>query len=80
MANRRLFENYEDLPEKFDHVIKFLPEIPDGPHSEEQHEEIGLWNNKLQEFNEKEKTMPAVTRIGDADVAHCSGMTRAAGS
>ena len=24
--------------------------------------------------------MPAVTRIGDADVAHCSGMTRAAGS
>ena len=24
--------------------------------------------------------MPAVTRIGDADVAHCSGMSRAAGS
>lgn len=24
--------------------------------------------------------MPAVTRIGDADVAHCSGMTRATGS
>lgn len=24
--------------------------------------------------------MPAVTRIGDADSAHCSGMTRAAGS
>ena len=24
--------------------------------------------------------MPAVTRIGDAEVAHCSGMTRAAGS
>ena len=24
--------------------------------------------------------MPSVTRIGDADVAHCSGMTRAAGS
>jgi uncharacterized Zn-binding protein involved in type VI secretion len=24
--------------------------------------------------------VPAVTRIGDADVAHCSGMTRAAGS
>lgn len=26
------------------------------------------------------KIMPAVTRIGDADVAHCSGMTRAEGS
>ena len=24
--------------------------------------------------------MPAVTRIGDADVAHCSGMVRAQGS
>jgi uncharacterized Zn-binding protein involved in type VI secretion len=24
--------------------------------------------------------MPAVTRIGDADVVHCSGMTRAQGS
>lgn len=24
--------------------------------------------------------MPAVTRIGDADVPHCSGMTRAEGS
>ena len=24
--------------------------------------------------------MPAVTRIGDADVPHCSGMTRAVGS
>ena len=24
--------------------------------------------------------MPAVTRIGDADVAHCSGMSRAEGS
>lgn len=24
--------------------------------------------------------MPAVTRIGDADITHCSGMTRAVGS
>jgi len=24
--------------------------------------------------------VPAVTRVGDADVAHCSGMTRAVGS
>lgn len=24
--------------------------------------------------------MPAVTRIGDADIAHCSGMVRATGS
>ena len=24
--------------------------------------------------------MPAVTRVGDADISHCSGMTRAEGS
>ena len=24
--------------------------------------------------------MPSITRIGDADIAHCSGMTRAVGS
>jgi hypothetical protein len=24
--------------------------------------------------------MPAITRVGDADVSHCSGMTRAVGS
>jgi uncharacterized Zn-binding protein involved in type VI secretion len=30
--------------------------------------------------NHINRDMPAVTRIGDADVAHCSGMVRAAGS
>ena len=34
------------------------------------------FNSKLQELMKREKHMPAVTRIGDADVAHCSGMTR----
>lgn len=29
---------------------------------------------------EGNKVMPAATRVGDADVAHCSGMTRAQGS
>ena len=28
----------------------------------------------------RDEIMPAVTRIGDADVTHCSGMTRAVGS
>ena len=26
------------------------------------------------------RKMPAVTRVGDADAAHCSGMSRAQGS
>jgi hypothetical protein len=35
-----IFTRYEDIPEEFENVIKFLPEVPDAPHTEEQHEEI----------------------------------------
>lgn len=40
--------NFEDIPLDLDHVIKFVPDIPDGPHTPEQHEEIDSWNEKLQ--------------------------------
>ena len=49
------FTRYEDIPEEFDNVIKFLPEVPDAPHTEEQHEEIESWNSKLQKLMEKER-------------------------
>jgi len=47
--------NWEDIPEDFDHVIKFLPSIPPEPHTEDQHEEIGLWNARLQQLMEIER-------------------------
>jgi hypothetical protein len=49
------YTKYEDIPESFDHVIKFLPEIPEGPHTPEQHEEIDQWNDKLQELMKRER-------------------------
>lgn len=49
------YHKYEDIPENFDNVIKFLPEIPDGPHTHEQHEEIDAWNDKLKELMKREK-------------------------
>ena len=49
------YTNYNDIPDDFDHVIKFLPEIPEGPHTEEQHEEIEKWNDKLQILIQKER-------------------------
>lgn len=49
------YNKYEDIPEDFDHIIKFLPDIPDGPHTDEQHEEIDSWNEKLQELLKKER-------------------------
>jgi hypothetical protein len=51
----KTYDNYEDIPDDFENVIKFLPEIPDGPHTHEQHEEIELWNKRFQQLMEKER-------------------------
>jgi hypothetical protein len=48
------YTQYEDIPDDFDHVIQFIPEIPDGPHTHDQHEEISEWHNKLQLLIQKE--------------------------
>jgi len=48
------YTEYEAIPRDFDHVIKFMPEIPEPPHTEEQHEEIETWNEKLQALMEIE--------------------------
>ena len=50
----KTYTRYEDIPEFFDNVIRFKPEIPDAPHTEEQHEEIEGWNKKLQKLMERE--------------------------
>ena len=56
MVNGELvtYNRYEDIPDHFDHVIEFVPEIPNGPHTEEQHEEIEKWNHRLQNLIQKE--------------------------
>jgi hypothetical protein len=51
----KTYINYEDIPDEFDNVIKFIPEIPDGPHSHNEHDEIEKWNEKLQLLMEKER-------------------------
>jgi hypothetical protein len=53
-GNLVTYENYESIPYNFDHLIEFVPEIPDGPHSSEQHEEIEKWNHRLQELIARE--------------------------
>ena len=54
------FDKYEDIPDEFEHVIKFIHDLPepegeDGNHAEEQHEELAKWNDRLQELMEKER-------------------------
>jgi hypothetical protein len=41
------YDRYEDIPDDFDHVIEFLPEIPPEPHTQEQHEEIDSWHDRF---------------------------------
>ena len=50
-----IFDKYEDIPEDFEHVIRFIPDIPPEPHTEDEHAEIALWNIRLQELMEKER-------------------------
>ena len=48
------YTNYEDIPDDFDHVIEFMPDIADGPHTDEEHDELAKWNDRLQELMRKE--------------------------
>ena len=49
------YDRYEDIPDDFDHVIVFLPEIPPGPHTDRQHEEIDSWHDKFLKLMEIER-------------------------
>ncbi len=49
------YTQYDEIPNEFDHVIEFAPEVPPEPHTEEQHEEIEQWNTKLQELMKRER-------------------------
>ena len=51
----KTYTRYEDIPDDFDNVIKFAPEISEGPHTHDEHDEISLWNEKLQQLMEKER-------------------------
>ena len=50
----QVFSKYDDIPETFENVIRFEPEVPPEPHTEEQHHEIEQWNDKLQQLLKRE--------------------------
>jgi hypothetical protein len=51
----KFFDDSDKIPEKFQHVIKFLPNVPPPPHNKEQHIEIESHAKKLQELLEIER-------------------------
>lgn len=48
------YSNFEDIPESYDNLIRFEPEIPEGPHTEEQHEEISSWEERFKQLMSRE--------------------------
>jgi hypothetical protein len=50
----KTYNNFDDIPKKIDNVIKFLPEIPEPPHTHDQHEEMSVWNDRLKELLKRE--------------------------
>lgn len=49
------YENYEDIPLEFDHLILFEPDFPPGPHTQEEHDYIETFGGMLSELMSREK-------------------------
>ena len=44
------YTNFDDIPDKVYRVLKFIPEYPPSPHSEEDHKLIESFDSKLHEL------------------------------
>ena len=42
-----IFNTYEEIPAFFDNLIEFNPDIPEEPHTEEEHQELDTLNDML---------------------------------
>lgn len=49
------FNDFDNIPLEFDHVIAFEPEEIPPPHTPEQHQQMESYNNKLQELMTRER-------------------------
>lgn len=49
------FNRYEEIPDQFDHVIAFIPEVPPPPHSDQDHNDIESWAGKFERLLEIER-------------------------
>lgn len=55
------FERYEDIPDQFEHVIEFCPEVAPGPHTAAQHAEIAAWVARFERLMEIEHACSSQT-------------------
>ncbi len=49
------YDRCGDLPDEFDHLIKFEPTIPPTPHSVNDHIAMSKWSEYLQELCSRQR-------------------------
>jgi len=49
------YTRWEDVPEEFDHIIKFHFEIPPPPHTQEDRDKIDMWLKRFDYLGKKEQ-------------------------
>lgn len=79
-GNSVTYTKFNDIPDSIDYVESYNPNYPPAPHSINEHESIARLGEDFESLIDRASGSPPATRIGDADVAHCSGMVRAQGS
>ena len=48
------YTDFNDIPDKVYRILKFIPDYPPSPHSEEDHKLIETFDNKLHELLRRE--------------------------
>jgi hypothetical protein len=51
----RTYYDYDNIPDEFDNVIRFEPQIPEGPHTDEEHEWIESLPQYMAELMKREQ-------------------------
>jgi len=49
------FSDWDHIPMEFDNMICFRPDWPEPPHTEEEHEIMATYNDKLVELMKRER-------------------------
>ncbi len=49
------YHKISEIPEKFDHLIKFIPNIPPSPHSEDDHGHMAHFNDYIHMLQAREQ-------------------------
>jgi len=44
------YQNYNDIPNEFEHIISFKPDYPPEPHTKEQHDQMSKFDDYLKEL------------------------------